>query len=261
MFNELKEGISGFLSRLGYDFKKVFFTPISAKAGENIIKKSGKMKWFDGDYLSNAVNKSILAPEDETEKQFTGLIQDVYDVEGNKVIITKIESGSINAGEEIIFNLCGLKDKIKAIRVYGEERDSADAGENVGLEFDNIDFKKVKKGEVISKKELNVSDKVTAKIFLLIDESLKEKDNIEIRCGTAERKAFIEKIIEKFDSSTTERIKDGNKIINPAEVSSVTIKLSEPIAVERFDNLPSIGRFLITKENKIIAIGIVTDKK
>lgn len=258
-FNEIKNTINKFLIKLNYDYKKIFFVPISAKLGENILKKSEKMRWYEGDCLIDLLEKNISTPLPVIERQLIGLVQDIYDIESKRLIITKVESGKIRVNDEIILNLCRQKGKIKSIRIYGEERDFAEAGESIGLEIENVDLDKIRRGEVISKTELNKVREISAEIFLLLDEEIKEGESLEIRCGTAEAECQLYKIEKIVDSSTAEEIIEKKGIISPREAATAILKLSEPMIIEKFSYIPSLGRFLLIKNNKIVAAGIVTD--
>lgn len=256
-FNELKNALNKFLLNLGYTEKKIFFVPISAKYGENISKKSEKIKWYEGDCLVELVSKNVSTALSLTKKPFIGLVQDVYDIDGSKVPIIKIESGSIKVNEEVILNLLGQKGRINGIKIYGEERNSAEAGESIGLEIENVDLDKIKRGEVASKHALKKVKEFNAKIFLLLNEEVKEGDNLEIRCGTAERECELYKIEKKIDSATAEEINDKKSIISQREAAIAILRLSEPMIIERFSSIPALGRFLLIKNNKIVAAGIV----
>ncbi|MBI5149119.1 50S ribosome-binding GTPase, partial [Candidatus Pacearchaeota archaeon] len=55
-FNEIKQQAEEFLRGIGY--AKIFFIPISAKNGENVLTKSENMKWYTGDTLLNIVDNN-----------------------------------------------------------------------------------------------------------------------------------------------------------------------------------------------------------
>lgn len=256
-FNEIKNSINKFLIKLNYDSKKIFFVPVSAKLGENILKKSGKIEWYKGECLVDLLKRNISTPLPLIERQFIGLVQDIYDIENKKLIITKVESGKITINDEIALNLCEQRGKIKSIEVYCEKRDFAEAGESIGLEIENVDLDKIKRGEVISKRELNKVGEITAEIFLLLDEEVSEGENLQIKCGTAEAECKLYRIEKIIDSSTAEEVTEKRETLSPREAAIAILKLSEPMIIEKFSHIPALGRFLLIKNKKIVAAGVV----
>ena len=77
------------------------FIPISAKEGENILKKSKYIPWYKGDSLLNLIKK--LSKKEE-EYPFRFIIQDIYKIKKENIIVGKILSGKIK-----------LKDKLKVL--------------------------------------------------------------------------------------------------------------------------------------------------
>lgn len=256
-FNELKEELGKFLIKIRCDKEKMFFIPVSSKYGENISKRSEKIDWYEGDCLVDLISKNTSLTEEGSEKQFIGFVQDIYEIDTAHVIITRVQSGIINVNDEIIFNLGEERGKVKAIKVFGEDRTSACEGESIGLEVENVDYDSIKRGEVISKEKLNKTQQINAKIFVLSEFSIGEEEPIKIMCGTAERIGKIGEVIEKIDSSTAGSINENNKVIKHTEIAVVSLKLHEPIIMEKFSDIPCLGRFIIMKENRIVGAGIV----
>ena len=61
--------------------KKIPFVPISAWTGENMIKKSMCMPWYEGPHLE-ALDDAITPPKRTIDKPLRIPIQDVYKIGG-----------------------------------------------------------------------------------------------------------------------------------------------------------------------------------
>jgi elongation factor 1-alpha len=53
-FNEIKEEVSGYLKRIGYNPEQIPFVPISGWLGDNMLEKSENLKWYSGPTLSSS---------------------------------------------------------------------------------------------------------------------------------------------------------------------------------------------------------------
>jgi translation elongation factor TU len=254
-FESLKQELIKILKNL--DFSNVFFIPISAKKGDNVFKKSEKMNWYRGDELIKILDKNISPLESSSDKPLRFLVQDLYNVGNEKIVVGKIETGRLKKSSEVLFNLAGQKGIVNSIKGSDEDKKEAVAGENIGITFDEVNFSEIKRGEVVSNldEKPKVKREFDAEIFLLGEIPLKEQDNIVIRCGTMEAKCRI-KIIGIIDSTTGNRIEKKEEL-DPVDAASIKILTSEPLAIEKFSNIPALGRFLLIKENKIAAAGVI----
>ena len=67
----------------------------------------------------------------------------------------------------------------------------------------------------------------------------------------------VEKINSRINSSTLEIIEQNATKLEETEIGKVTIKPEKPIVIEKFTNLPELGRFVFVKDNNTVAGGIV----
>ena len=55
-FNEVKEEVTKLLKTVGYKVDLVQFIPISSLMGENVVKKSTHMPWYNGPTVCEALS-------------------------------------------------------------------------------------------------------------------------------------------------------------------------------------------------------------
>ncbi|HCY18628.1 MAG TPA: hypothetical protein DHU69_02460 [Deltaproteobacteria bacterium] len=67
----------------------------------------------------------------------------------------------------------------------------------------------------------------------------------------------MEKIHRRFDPASIEVVESNAKIIKPAEVAEVDIRLEKPVAVDRFSDIPELGRFVLEHAGHPVAGGII----
>ncbi len=257
IFKEILERLNRFLDSL--DYKNVPTIPLSALRGDNIFKKSRKMAWYDGTTFIDALDQNITPPTLPTDRPLRGFVQDVYDTEKGKIIICKIETGSIETGKDLFFSPSTQKGLIKKIELFGKEVDRAEPGDSVELSVDGVD--QIKRGEVISypQNKAEIIQSFTAQIIVLTNIQIENNDILKIRYGTAERKCKVHKILEKMDpiNLTIQQKLHGG--LEDGDIARVKFSTLEPTCLEKYSEIPQLGRFVVEGKKGAAAAGIVLE--
>ena len=100
-YDEMKNEISRMLRMVGYKIEKINFVPVSGWTGDNLIKKSDKMPWYNGPTLMEAFDLLEL-PAKPTNKPLRIPIQDVYSITGiGTVPVGRVETGTLKPGQNL----------------------------------------------------------------------------------------------------------------------------------------------------------------
>ncbi len=257
IFKEILERLNIFLDSL--DYKNVPTIPLSALRGDNVFKKSRKMAWYDGTTFIDALDQNITPPALPTDKPLRGFVQDVYDTEKGKIIICKIETGSIETGKDLFFSPSTQKGLIRKIELFGKEVDRAEPGDSVELSVDGVD--QIKRGEVISYPQNNAEtiQSFPAQIIVLTDIQIENNDVLKIRYGTTERKCKVHKILEKMDPinlAIQQKLHGGLK---DGDIARVKFSTLDPTCLEKYSEIPQLGRFVVEGKKGAAAAGIVLE--
>lgn len=249
VFQRIKSDVTELLAPLGYH--DVTFIPGSAMEGDNIYKKSEHMPWYHDSTLVEALDNVQISKE---IKPFRFVVQDTYTVDSEKIIVGRVESGSLQNGDEVVFQPSGVKGKIEKIKVFGNNTEKAEAGDSIGIVTNCMP----ERGDVCG---LVANPPATTKEFLgeavLLDNSLKKGEVIELRCGSKRVKCTVKEIQKKLNSETGEVMDMQPDHINEHEAATM-IFTTEPLVVEKFSDIPELGRFILVR-NKNIAAGIVLE--
>lgn len=253
-FDEVKDELLNHLNAL--NLKPNFIIPISAKEGDFVDEKSDNIKWYEGPTVLEGLD-SFQSQIEIFNKPLRFPIQDIYDMAGEKIIVGRIESGTLKKDQEITILPSGGKSIIKSIKKWNENLDEADVGHCIGITL--ADNPGLKRGQIIC--EINnqpgVADEFSAKIFWMTSQGIKINEKITFKCVTQETPIVIKKINKLINSSTLEEIKNDQEI-NETEVAEVTIKSDNKLVLENFTNIPELGRFVLVKDDDIVAGGIIT---
>lgn len=248
-FEEVKKDLLPFLEKIGYS--DIQIVPISAKKGDNILKKSENIPWYNGEPIIKIIDKNI---EKKAEPNFLrAVVQGKY----QDIILIKLESGTLKKGQEILFNYSEVKDNVESILSGFEEKQEAKAGDVVGIKINanNEQLEKISRGEILS----SVEDKpeklseLEAEIFAL--EPLNPEQDYIFKSASGENKAKIESI-KKIEIVGEDL---NSKELLHAEAADVKISLDKEAIIEKFSKFEPLGRFVLldNKNKKIVAIGIV----
>ena len=254
-FNEVKGEIIAFLKRL--DIYPSFIVPVCGTIGDNFAKKSGKMPWYDGPTVFGALD-ALEKDRDISEKPLRMPVQDVYDLEGRKIIVGRVEAGTLKDGQEVVLLPEGKRVTVERFVEFGREKHSAEAGESIGLLLSGDGA--ARRGEMISSVDdrPRTGRRIHANLFWMCPRPFDIKEKLTFRINTQEAQCVVREITRRIDSSSLEVIEEDAKLLKVNEVGDIVIETERPVAFELFSFIPELGRFVMEHENDIVAGGIVT---
>lgn len=252
-FLELKTEIIEFLKKL--NVHPTFVLPISAIHGDNVASPSERLSWFEGPTVLQALDTFHDLKIEEKPLRFP--VQDVYRIDGKKILVGRIESGHLTKGESLYVLPGKKKVVVKSIEKFLEKDvDTARFEESVGICLEGGN--RVKRGQMLTADlSSKISNKIKANIFWMAQAPFREGETLLFRCVTQEVPCRIEKIYRKFDPASMELTEKDASSIQSAEVANVLIRLDKKVAVDSFNEIPEMGRFVLEKEGRPVAGGII----
>jgi small GTP-binding protein len=252
-FLELKMEITDFLNQL--NVHPTFILPISAIHGDNVANPSEKISWFDGPTVLQALDTFHELKVEEKPLRFP--IQDSYRIDGKKILVGRIESGRLVKGESLFLLPEKKKVIIKSIHKYMDsEVTTASYEESIGISLQGRH--RVERGHILTTDLSSmISDKIKANIFWMDPMGYRAGETLLFRCVTQEIPCRIEKINRKFDPASMELTEQDATSIKGAEVADILIQLDEKVVVDPFNEIPEMGRFVLEKDGRPVAGGII----
>jgi len=250
-YEAVKSETTSLLASLG--ITPSYVIPISAKEGDNVASKSSKMEWYKGPTVLEALDtfKTASAP---TEKSLRFPIQDVYKIGDKRILVGRVEAGRLSSGQEVKFVPAGSSTKVKSIEVFEGQKENAEAGESIGITLENPLF--IERGDVAVDDRSNPSDSVLANVFWMAKQGFDTGEKLLFRCATQEVGCKI-KIDKRLNSSSLEVLEENANSLNVNEVGQVVITLDRPICTDAFKDIQEMGRFVLVRDNDVVAGGIV----
>lgn len=230
------------------ELQDVYYIPMSALKGDNVIASSPEFPWYKGEallpYLEN-LEVTHGATETPSRFQVQYVIrpqrEDLHDYRG---YAGQISNGSYAVGDAVRILPSGLSSTVSAIEVSGKEVKRAYAGQAVILHLrDDVD---VSRGDAIVKEnELpRLEQEFEALVCWMDAKELQEGNKYLLQQGSRRVKAVVKEIAYKLDVNTL------NQLASPSsatlnDVVKVRIKTAEPLAYDAYKALSSNGTAIL----------------
>jgi bifunctional enzyme CysN/CysC len=253
-FNEISSEISTYLTGLGVTPTAVI--PISARDGDGVAARTANIEWYRGPTVVEALD--ALVPAKPLEQLPLRLpVQAIYKFDDRRIVAGRIESGGLNAGDEIVIMPAGKIARIRTVESWPatplEARQTA--GRSVGITLDRELF--VERGDVIAHVGNAPRDtrRLRARIFWLHDKPLVTGDSILVRLGTREARATVVAIEKSVDPGELSNVETRSIARN--HVGEIDISLGQALAADPYTDNPRTGRLVIEVNGRIAGGGLV----
>jgi len=256
-FKEIFRDLALILKTL--DYKNLPVIPLSALNGENVFKKSEKMPWYKGLSLIETLDRAVRPSVPPVNKPLRACVQDVYEIEGKKIVVCKILTGIIEEGKIVNLEPSGEEGLVTQIKMFGKEIEKAGPGDSIGLIINKL--KGAKRGGVISypQDRAKVVRSFVAETILFSDVEVKNGDVLTIRCGTAENRCKVQRILERIDPINLTVDIIFPEVLNSGDIGKILFSPLEPMCVEKYSEFPELGRFVVEGRKGTAAAGIVLE--
>jgi len=274
-FNEIKDELTHFFGKCGFNAKKIPFIPISGWHGDNMIEKSTNMSWYKGWTCERKSGKTtgftlfealdnIMEPTRPNDKPLRLPLQDVYKIGGiGTVPVGRVETGTLKPGMVVTFAPPMCTTEVKSVEMHHESMEEAKPGDNVGFNVKNISLKQIRRGMVAgdSKKDPPAKTKNFHAQVIILDHPNKIMAGYTpvLDCHTAHIACRFDKLITLMNKRTGEIIEQNPKSAKSGQAVIVDMIPSKEMCVETFKDYPPLGRFAVRDMRKTVAVGVIKE--
>ena len=244
-----------------YDWKpKLNFIPVSALHGDNVIRKSNNMTWYDGTDLLSLIESLTISKDNrldgflQVQHVIRPKTEEFHDYRG---FAGKVKSGVFSQGDEIEIFPSGQKTTVKSIEKYGVKKNKVVAGENATLLLnDEID---ASRGNAIVKTNhsLKVDKKVKAKICWMQSNDLNPNSKYWLQQGIHKSLVKINGIESKMDWEAWKSVATDRLTMN--DIGAVDLQLTQPLIYAPYTTNKNLGAFILidTQTNNTAGVGFI----
>ena len=261
VFEKVKKEYLAFLKQIQIEPK--FVLPVSAFQGENIVKPSERMPWYDGMCILQVLDE--FECEEEHDKQpFRMPVQDVYKFTRNgddrRIVAGTIETGTIRAGQEVVFYPSGKKSHINKIESFHTEP-ILEGKPGMAIGFTMKEQIYIKRGEVMAvagEPKPKVASRIAANVFWLGKRDFVPGKLYYLKIGGEKVKVEVERVKGIINSSNLSST-DERQSVERHEVAEVILRTDKPIAFDVVAESAGTSRFVIVDNYEIAGGGIIIE--
>jgi len=264
-FNEIKDEVSKFLTKVGYKGETVPFVPISGWNGDNLIERSDNMKWYKGPILLEVLD-AIVPPTRPSSLALRLPLQDVYKIGGiGTVPVGRVETGVIKPGMNVVFSPAQVSTEVKSVEMHHEQLESAQPGDNVGFNVKNVSVKDIRRGMVtgdIKQDPPLPTGSFDAQVIVLDHPNrIMAGYTPVLDCHTAHIACRFNKLISLINKRNGEVLEENPKFLKSGQAAICELVPSKPMCVESFAKYAPLGRFAVRDMRKTVAVGVIKTVK
>ncbi|WP_128330543.1 sulfate adenylyltransferase subunit 1 [Apibacter sp. HY039] len=254
VFNKIKSDFEKIKGNLGYD--EIAYIPISALNGDNIVTKSERTPWFEGDALLTTLEhietpardlqasrfqvQWVIRPKDEEHHDYRGYAGQVL-------------SGNYKVGDKVKVLPSGIETSIEKIERHQKETEEARAGENVVIHLANdID---ISRGDTLVKTtELpHSSNELKSWICWLDTTPLQTGKTYILQHRFKTARVKIQSIDQKWDINQWEFNQTNEIKLN--DIGQISLRSNQPIFYDSFEDNPKNGNAILIDETTYNTVG------
>lgn len=261
-YKKVKEDVATLLKTVGYKLDEVPIIPTSAFKGDNVVKKSENMPWYNGPTLLEALN-NLKEPPKAIDLPLRIPIQDVYSITGiGTVPVGRVETGVLRPGMKVIFMPSNKVGEVKSIEMHHEPLSEAVPGDNIGFNVRGIAKNDIRRGDVCGPVDNppTVAKSFTAQIMVLNHPSVITVGYTPVfHCHTAQVACRFVELLKKLDPRTGAVKEENPQFLKTGDAAIVRIEPTRPMVIERAKEFPPLGRFAIRDMGQTVAAGMCID--
>ncbi|MEI6268541.1 MAG: sulfate adenylyltransferase subunit CysN [Methylococcaceae bacterium] len=256
-FNKIKQDYLSFTDTL--DLHDIYFIPMSALDGDNVVNRSENMPWFTGEPLMEALNSVQIANDhnfDDARFPVQYVNRPNLDFRG---FCGTVASGIFRKGDQITALPSGKSSKIKAIVTYDGELEEAYPPMAVTLTLETeID---ISRGDILigtEKQAPIVADKFKATIVWMTEKALTPGRQYTLKLATRSVSGSVAFIHHRIDVNTLEHHDAVELQLN--EIGSCTVTVNAPVVFDPYKTNKGTGAFIIIDRltNGTVGAGMIT---
>jgi sulfate adenylyltransferase subunit 1 len=262
VFNDITGQFSEFASRL--EIPDVKFVPISALHGDNVVDRSTRMPWYQGNtllymletvYIGSDANhvdprfpvQWVIRPNSDEHHDFRGLAG-------------RVAGGVFKPGDEVVALPSGFTTRVSHVHGLGEPAPEAFSPMSVVMTLeDDID---ISRGDMIAKPANlpRVSQDLEIMACWFSDKKLAPGGRYVVRHTTREVRAVVKEVRYKININTLHR-QENDREIGMNDIGRLHLRTLAPLCFDSYKRNRTTGSLILIDEftNRTVAAGMILD--
>ena len=262
VYDQIKNEIKDFVSKL--NVTDIYFIPISALLGDNVVDRSQNMDWYEGPTLLYLLeNIHIGSDENLVDCRFP--VQYVIRPRDDKFhdyrgYAGKISGGVFKPGDRVKVLPSGFLTTVKSIEGPDGEIEEAFPPMSVVIQLeDDLD---VSRGDMIVREQNipKIGQDLDIMMCWMNKKKLHPGTKYIVRHTTKETKCIVKEITYKLDINTLHRIEKASELeLN--EIGRIRLRTAQPLFYDSYRKNRATGSLILIDEltNETVGAGMIRD--
>jgi bifunctional enzyme CysN/CysC len=255
VFERVREEFGRFAGKL--PGSRVHFIPVSALLGDNVVRRSGCMPWYEGDSLLQHL-EAVPAGEFASSPALRFPVQHVIRSGGDfRGYAGQIASGRVRPGDEVTVLPSGQTARIQSICTYDGDLETASAPMSVTLclqgHFD------VGRGDMLVGPESLplVATRVRATLVWMAEKPLATNHPYLVKHTSQRVCAEVVRLVSRLDIQSLGEVEAVDLRLN--EIGTVELETHRPLICDPYDEDRTTGSFVLIDpaSNHTVALGMI----
>jgi sulfate adenylyltransferase large subunit len=260
VFNDIRADFTAFFDQLG-DLRPphLYFVPVSALSGDNVVHPTAAMPWYIGPSLLELL-ESVPAAEAGAFDPFRLAVQRVLRPDQNfRGFAGQIAAGTIRPGDPIMVLPSRRISRVDRIVTFDGDLDEAHAPQSVTLTLtDELD---ISRGDLLVSPESPAvtTTRFTASLVWMDEQPLDLNRRYLLKHTSRTVQAQVIAVQHRLDVATLERQPTATLTLNG--IGLVEIESVQPLTVDGYSTNRTTGSFVLidTVNNATVAAGMIRD--
>lgn len=250
-FEAIKADYEEFAKQL--DLKDIHFVPLSALDGDNVVNRSERSPWYQGQTLMEIL-ENVEINADRNLDNFRFPVQYVnrpnLDFRG---FCGTVASGIVRPGDKVTALPSGKESTVKSIVTYDGNLQEAFIGQAVTLTLeDEID---VSRGDMLVKSQdiPQTASILNADIVWMSEDAMKPGKQYDIKFASTPNTGSISRVHHRIDVNTLETHEASDLKLN--EIGLCELTLNKTIAFDAYKKNRATGAFIVIDRLSNVTVG------
>ncbi|MBR3503934.1 MAG: GTP-binding protein [Clostridia bacterium] len=260
VYERIEAQYSDFLKEIGVAPEG--FIPVSAREGDNIARRSGRMPWYAGPTVLDMLDE-FHTPGSLENLPLRMPVQDVYKFthgDSRRIIAGTVETGTLRAGDEVVFYPSGKRTRVNRVEPMRSDEAEGVASAGYAAGFTMTEQIYVRRGELCARAgetPPKVASRMRASLFWLGRAPMVPGKTYFLKTGSAKVECRLEKILSVMDASSLHRVE--KREVDRHEVAECVLAASKLVAFDDTGDLAATNRFVIVDDYEISGGGIFSE--
>ncbi|HEY9377222.1 MAG TPA: GTP-binding protein, partial [Jiangellaceae bacterium] len=262
VFEQIADEFTNFAAKL--DIADLTIIPISALHGDNIVKRSDRMPWYEGpSLLHHLEHVHIASDRNLVDVRFP--VQYVIRPQSNRhrdyrAYAGQLAGGVLKPGDEVMVLPSGFTTTIAEIETADGPVTEAFPPMSVTIRLeDEID---VSRGDMICRphNQPAIAQDIDAMVCWMTDQPLLPRAKLGLKHTTRSVRALVKELQYRLDVNTLHRDETADRLVLN-EIGRVRLRTTAPVLADEYRRNRTTGGFILIDEstNRTVGAGMITE--